>query len=71
MENLDPDTQEEVEKIIVKMSSFGYARVVATLNSVLERSQITLNQTHIEQNWVLIKQQDENNKLLRQLVDKK
>lgn len=71
LDNLDSETTEIVNQIVDKMSDVSTARVMATLNGLMDRYQVTLNQTQIEQNWVLIKQQDETNKLLRQLVNRK
>ncbi|GAX02971.1 hypothetical protein IWT140_00569 [Secundilactobacillus pentosiphilus] len=70
LNHLDPETSEIVNQIVDQMSSIGFSRVMATLNGLMDRYQVTMNQTQIEQNWVLIKQQDETNKLLRKLVNK-
>lgn len=71
LNDLEPGTKKAVENALGKMSAMGYARVASSLNGVLERYQVTMNQTQIEQNWILIKQQDETNKLLKQLLIRK
>lgn len=70
LNQLDPDTFEAVKATIGKMSNMGLARMTSTLTNLQDRYQITLNQTQIEQNWILIKQQDETNKLLKKLIEK-
>lgn len=70
LNDLDPETLKSVKATLEKMSDIGWARVTSTLTSLQDRYQITLNQTQMEQNWILIKQQDETNKLLKQLIKK-
>lgn len=70
LNDLDDETEQHVNNVVKKMSNVDIARILGTVNGLMERYQITLNQTQIEQNWILIKQQDETNKLLRQLVNK-
>ena len=69
LSSLEPHTKAAVIKSMSKMSDLGLARVLGTINGVTQRYQVTMNQTQIEQNWILIKQQDETNKLLRKLID--
>lgn len=68
LNDLDPKTQKAVNHTMDTMSNFGLARLLSTVRGPMERYQITLQQTQIDQNWILIQQQDETNKLIRQLI---